>query len=154
MSDAAGQGEHHHEDIERIETISSTATPWGVRLAFGIAGLLLLAGAFVAWQFRGVMAGSVAEAMPWVIAAAVLLGAGAILESVTTEIWIAVIVGIFAVGIAFIVVGRVSVHPAQGQAIFVVDRFTGDVELCDANVCKVLPRNGSFFATPKSRPPK
>ena len=147
MTDAVAQAEHHHhEEIEKIETISSTATPWGVRLAFGIAGLLLLAGAFVAWQARGALSGDVAEALPWIIAAALLLGAGAIMESVTTEIWIAVIAGVFLVLIAFVVVGRVNVYPAQGQTIYVVDRFTGEVELCSAEACKVLPRSGSFFA--------
>jgi hypothetical protein len=146
MTDAVAH--HHHEEIEKIETISST-TPWGVRLAFGIAGLLFLAGAFVAWQFRGALNGSVAEALPWIIAAAVLLGAGAIMESVTTEIWIALIVGIFLVLIAFVVVGRVNVYPAQGQSIFVVDRFTGEVELCSAEACRVLPRNGDFLHMPK-----
>jgi len=154
MSDATqyehGTG-HPLEEIERIETVSSTTTPWSVRLAFGIAGLVLLAGAFVAWQFRDAMGGSVAEALPWIIAAAVLLGAGAIMESVTTEIWIALIVGLFALAITFVIVGRISVHP-QGQAIYVVDRFTGDVELCDANACKVLPRTGAFLAVPKLHP--
>ena len=150
MTDAVAHADHHHhEDIEKIETISSTTTPWGVRLAFGIAGILLLAGAFVAWQFRGVLSGEVAEALPWIIASAVLLGAGAILESITTEIWITVIVGIFLVLVAFIVVGRVNVYPAQGQSLYVVDRFTGEVELCTAEACKVLPRNGTFVNIPK-----
>jgi len=153
MADTVAHAEHHREDVEKIETISSTATPWGVRLAFGIAGLLLLAGAFAAWQFRGALGGSVAEAMPWIIAAAVLLGAGAIMESVTTEIWVAVIAGVFLVLIAFVVVGRVNVVPAQGQAIYVVDRFTGVVELCNAEACKVLPRTGEFLAAPKVHVP-
>ena len=153
MTDATAHDHehHHHEEIEKIETISSTTTPWGVRLAFGIAGLLLLAGAFVAWQFRGALSGSVAEALPWIIAAAVLLGAGAIMESVTTEIWIALIVGVFLVVIAVVVMGRVNVYPTQGQAVFVVDRFSGDVELCTADSCKVLPRSGAFLHNPQLR---
>ncbi|HUO98756.1 MAG TPA: hypothetical protein VMU01_08805 [Rhizomicrobium sp.] len=154
MTDAvAGAEHHHHEEIEKIETISSTATPWGVRLAFGIAGLLLLAGAFVAWQFRGALNGEVAAAMPWIIAAAVLLGAGAIMESVTTEIWLALIAGIFLLLIAFVIVGRVTIYPGLNWSIYVVDRFTGEVEHCSADACKVLPRTGEFMAPPKVQVP-
>jgi len=152
MTDAVA-GARRHDDIEKIETISSTTTPWGVRLAFGIAGLLLLAGAFVAWQFRGALSGEVAEALPWVLAAAVLLGAGAIMESVTTEIWIAVIAGVFLLLIAFVVVGRFTVTPGLGWSIYVVDRFTGEVEHCGADACKVLPRTGDVAAPPQIRVP-
>jgi len=154
MTDAVAAAEHHHhEEIEKIEAISSTTTPWGVRLAFGIAGLLLLAGAFVAWQFRGALSGEVAEALPWILAAALLLGAGAIMESVTTEIWIAVIAGVFLLLIAFVVVGRFTVTPGLGWSIYVVDRFTGEVEHCSADACKVLPRTGNFAAPPQLRAP-
>ena len=126
---------HNHDTVERIETSTST-TPWAVRLGFGIAGFLLLAGAFVAWRFAGSLGGPVGEALPWIIAAAVLLGAGAIIESVTVEIWLALIVG------------RVQTYPSAGQSVFVVDRFSGEVELCTAQGCNVLPRNGTFLTTP------
>ena len=119
---------HEHATVERIETVSSTSTPWGLRLAFGFGGMLLLAGAFVAWQFRDALGGSVGEALPWLIAAAVLIGAGAIIESVTVEVWVTLIVGVFALAVTFVIAGRVSTYPSQGQSIFVVDRFSGEVE--------------------------
>ena len=139
---------HNHDTVERIETSTST-TPWAVRLGFGIAGFLLLAGAFVAWRFAGSLGGPVGEALPWIIAAAVLLGAGAIIESVTVEIWLALIVGAFAVAITFLIVGRVQTYPSIGQSVFVVDRFSGEVELCTAQGCNVLPRNGTFLTSPQ-----
>ena len=142
----------NHGTAERIETVSSASTPWGVKLAFGIAGILLLAGAFVAWQFAGTLGGSVGEALPWLIAAAVLLGAGAIIESITVEVWVALIVGVFAVAVTFIIIGRVATYPSQGQSIFVVDRFSGEVELCTVDGCKVLPRNGTFLPNPQLPP--
>ena len=150
MSDDHGQeASGKHETVERIETVSSSSTPWGVKVLFGFAGIVLLAGAFAAWQFAGSMGGPIGQALPWIIAAAVLLGAGAIIESVTVEVWVALIVGVFAVAITFIVAGRVATYPSQGQSIFVVDRFTGEVELCTAEGCKVLARNGAFFHAPQ-----
>ena len=130
---------------ERIEEDGSNA-PWGVRLGFGIAGIVLLAGAFVAWRFGNALGGSIGEALPWVIAAAVLLGAGAILETVTIQVWLALIIGVFAVAITFLIMGRATTYPSVGQSIFVVDRFSGQVELCTADSCKVLPRSGEFLA--------
>jgi hypothetical protein len=117
MSDthAVHEEVHNHDTVERIETINGS-TPWGVRLGFGIAGFLLLA--------------------------------GAIIESVTVEIWLALIVGAFAVAITFLIVGRVQTYPSAGQSVFVVDRFSGEVELCTAQGCNVLPRNGTFLTTP------
>lgn len=148
MSDDHSQ-EAKHETVERIETVSSTSSPWGVKLLFGFAEIVLLAGAFVAWQFAGSMGGTVGEALPWIIAAAVLLGAGAIIELITVEVWLALIVGVFAVAITFIIAGRVATYPSQGQSVFVVDRFTGEVELCTVDGCKVLQRNGAFFHAPQ-----
>ena len=148
-----GHETHEHSAVERIETISNTSTPWGLRLAFGFGGLLLLAGAFVAWQFRDALGGSIGEALPWLIAAAVLIGAGAIIESVTVEVWVALIVGVFAVAVTFVIAGRVATYPSQGQSIFVVDRFTGEVELCTASDCRVLPREGKFLSNPQWRSP-
>jgi hypothetical protein len=149
MSDAhvVHDTNHNHDTIERIETVSNGSTPWGVRLAFAIVGVLLLVGAFVAWQFGSSMGGSMGQALPWIIAAAVLLGAGAIIESITVEVWVALIAGAFAVAITFIIAGRVATYPSQGQSVFVVDRFSGEVELCTAQGCNVLPRNGTFVPT-------
>ena len=141
--------EDHHPVIERIETRSGADSPWAVRLVFGIVGFLLLTGAFVAWQFQGLLGGSVGQALPWLIAAAGLLGAGAIIESITMEIWLALIVGVFAVAVTFVIAGRATTYPSVGQSIFVVDRFSGEVELCNAEACKVLPRNGAFLTNPQ-----
>jgi hypothetical protein len=40
----------------------------------------------------------------------------------------------------------------MGQSVFVVDRFSGEVELCTAISCKVLPREGIFLTVPKLPP--
>jgi hypothetical protein len=106
-------------EVERIETISRTMLPWGVRLAFGFVGILLLVGAF------------------------------AVLETITVQIWLALIVGSFALAVTFIVMGRVSTYPSAGQSVFVVDRFSGEVELCTRQGCRVLPREGVFLTGPK-----
>jgi hypothetical protein len=131
--------------IERIETISSTMIPWKARLAFGFIGILLFAGAFAAWELLN---GGLARAVPWMIVVALVLGAFAILETITTEIWLALIIGGFAVAITLIVMGRVSTYPSMNQSVFVVDRFSGEVELCTMDGCKVLPRTGVFLTTP------
>jgi hypothetical protein len=144
---------HDHPMIERVETHSGPDSPWGVRLVFGIVGFVLLAGAFVAWQFQGLLGGSVGQALPWLIAAAGFLGAGAIIESITVEIWLALIVGVFAVAVTFVIAGRATTYPSAGQSIFVVDRFSGEVELCAAEGCKVLPRTGVFLTGLPKLPP-
>lgn len=131
----------HHVEIEKIETISSTTLPWGVRLGLAIGGLVLLAAALIAWMFRDHLSGSIAEALPWLIVAALVLGALAIIESITIEIWLALIIGAFAVVIAFIVVGSVVAYPTQ-NGVYVVERFTGEVEFCTPDGCKVLPHMG------------
>ncbi len=150
---AVAEHHHHHEEVEKVETISSTTTPWGVRLGFGIAGLILLVGAFVAWQFRDTMNGHLAQVLPWIIAGAIVLGAGAIMESITTEIWLVVIGGAFALAITFLIVGRVAIYPSMGQSMFVVDRFSGDVQLCTADGCKPLAKVAAFPVKPLPLPP-
>ena len=50
-ADKIDHSHHNHHDVERIETISSTTMPWGLRAAFGLGGILLLLGAFAAWEF-------------------------------------------------------------------------------------------------------
>lgn len=150
MSDghAATAAEHH--DIEHHGNgADSTAEPWVARVVFGFGGLALLAGAFAAWHFKDVLGGQVGEALPWLIAAAVLLGGAAVVESIGTAVWIALIAGAFLLAITFVVAGRVATYPSVGQSVFVVDRFTGDVELCDASACKVLERHGTFLAAPQ-----
>jgi hypothetical protein len=41
----------------------------------------------------------------------------------------------------------------MGQSVFVVDRFSGEVELCSVLGCKVLPRQGIFLTTPQVQLP-
>jgi len=149
MTDESKPSEQHHpKEIERIETISSTILPWTVRLWFGFAGILLLAGAFAAWEFGDMASGTMARAVPWLVVTALVLGAFAILETITLQIWLALIVGAFAFAITFLIMGRVSTYPSLGQSVFVVDRFSGEVELCTAQGCKVLPRMGTFLTGP------
>lgn len=136
---------HHHHEHEP----PSTSEPWIARVLFGFAGLLLLAGAVAAWQFKDMLGGEVGQALPWIIAAAVLLGGAAILESISTIVWVSLIAGIFLLAITYVIAGRVATFPSVGQSIFVVDRFTGEVELCNADACTVLPRRGTLFYAPK-----
>jgi hypothetical protein len=149
-SDAA-EGHHHHPEveIERIETISSSTTPWTVRLIFGILGIVFLATALAAWQFRGLFDGHITQALPYIIAGLGVLGIGAIVESITTEIWLALITGVVALIVTFLIVGRSQVLPVEGSALFVVDRFTSAVQFCTQDGCKPLPQVAEL---PKSAP--
>jgi hypothetical protein len=153
MSNASGMTSHDFRQyldppVERAGSVSGTILPWKLRLIFGLAGVLLLAGAFAAWEFGEVAQGAMARVVPWLVVIAFVLGAFAILETITAQIWMALIIGAFAVAVTFLVVGRVSTYPSQGQSVFVVDRFSGEVALCTAQGCKVLPREGVFLTTP------
>jgi hypothetical protein len=135
----AVEGHHHHADveIERIETVSSTTTPWTVRLIFGILGIVFIASAVAAWWFRDLFDGHIAQALPYVIIGLVVIGAGAIVESITTEIWLALIGGVIALAVTFLIVGRSQIFPADG-ALYVVDRFSGTVQFCTPDGCLPL----------------
>lgn len=144
------EGHHHHHadvEIERIETVSSTSTPWTVRLIFGILGLVFLASAVAAWQFRDLFNGHIAQALPYIIIGLVVIGAGAIVESITTEIWLALIAGVIALAVTFLIVGRSQIIPAEG-ALYVVDRFTGAVEFCTPDGCLPLKEVASLPKPP------
>ena len=137
------EGHHHHHpevEIERIETVSSATTPWTVRLIFGILGIVLLATALAAWQFRTLFDAHITQALPYIIAGLGVLGIGAIVESITTEIWLALIAGVVALAITFLIVGRSQLIPTEGAALFVVDRFTSAVQFCTQDGCKPLPQ--------------
>jgi hypothetical protein len=136
---------HHHHEHEP----ASASEPWIARVLFGFAGLVLLVGAVAAWHFKDMLGGEVGQALPWIIAAAVLLGGAAIIESISTIVWVSLIAGIFLLAITYVIAGRVATFPSVGQSIFVVDRFTGEVELCNAEACTVLPRHGTLFYAPK-----
>src|SRR5215469_17702172 len=63
--------QHHsaHAHVTEEHTSDSASEPWVARVLFGIAGVLLLAGAYVAWQFKDMLGGEVGQALPWLIAA-------------------------------------------------------------------------------------
>lgn len=140
------------DDVEiekRIETVSSTTAPWTVRLIFSILGIVFIASAVAAWQFREVFDGHIAEALPYIIIGLMVLGVGAIVESITKEIWITLIAGVIALGVTFLIVGRTQIIPSEG-ALYVVDRFSGQVEFCTPDGCLPLKQ---VDALPKPMPP-
>lgn len=140
------------DDVEiekRIETVSSTTAPWTVRLIFGILGVLFIASAIAGWWFRDQFSSQIAEYLPYVIIGLMVLGVGAIVESITTEIWITLIAGVIALGVTFLIVGRTQIIPSEG-ALYVVDRFSGQVEFCTPDGCLPLKK---VDVLPKPLPP-
>jgi hypothetical protein len=139
-----------HDDHVIHDTVHDTVVEhdnrepnWKVRIGLAVGGLLLLAGALAAWQMQDKFGGGLATAMPWLVAGAILLGAAAVLESITTEIWVTLLAGVFLLGAAFIVTGRVTVQLDQpAHSVFVVDRFTGEVRVCNPQGCRDLPGFG------------
>jgi Na+-translocating ferredoxin:NAD+ oxidoreductase RnfD subunit len=128
---------------------------WAVRLALGVGGIFLLLAALAAWQFQSSFHGGLGMVVPWFIAGAVILGAAAVVESVTTEVWVTLIAGFFLLGVAFIVTGRVTVALDQAaHNVFVVDRFTGEVRVCNVQGCRDLPGFGSPVNIPEPQLPK
>jgi hypothetical protein len=145
---AGEEHEHHHEvEVERIETVSSTTTPWTVRLVFGILGLIFLGSAVAGWWFRDVFDDKIAVYLPYVIIGLVVIGAGAIVESITTEIWLALIGGVIALAVTFLIVGRTQIIPADG-ALYTVDRFSGQVHFCTPDGCLPLKEVASLPKPP------
>ncbi len=127
--------EHEHEGHER--------PTWLVRLALGVGGIVLLVVALVAWQMHADFGGRAAIVLPWLVVAAILLGAAAIIESITSAVWITLIGGVFAIVVALLIAGRFSLEfDSQAHSVFVVDRLTGDVKLCSPDACRALPDSG------------
>ena len=137
------QIDHIHDTV--VEHEHDNGGPnWAVRLGLGVGGILLLLGALAAWQMQDSFHGSLQLALPWLVAGAVILGAAAIVESITTEVWVTIIAGFFLLGIAFVLTGRVTVALDQVQhSAYVVDRFTGEVRVCSAMGCRDLPGFGA-----------
>jgi hypothetical protein len=79
-------------ELQRIERDQSPT--WILRLAMALVGIVLLIGAFVAWQMHWMVGGLYGAMLPWVLMLAVLLGAGAIVESIKTGVWMALLLGI------------------------------------------------------------
>lgn len=129
----------HDVDIDRVEVTSNNRVPWAVRLVFGILGILFIASAFAAWFFRDMFDGHLAQALPWVIGGLAVLGVGAIVESITTELWMVIITGIVALLVTFLIVGRSQILTQDG-ALFVVDRFSGEVQYCTQDGCLSLKK--------------
>ena len=129
---------------------------WWVRLILGVGGIVLLLAALGAWQFQDSFHGSLGMALPWFVAGAIILGAAAIVESITTEVWVTIIAGFFLLAIAYIVTGRVTVALDQVQhTAFIVDRFTGQVRACTAVGCRELPGfGGPSVSLPSAPAPK
>ncbi|HEY2069097.1 MAG TPA: hypothetical protein VGG48_06050 [Rhizomicrobium sp.] len=135
-----------------IEHNSGREPNWMVRIGLAVGGLLLLAGALAAWQMQDKFGGTLATALPWLVAGAILLGAAAILESITTEIWVTLLAGVFLLGTAFIVTGRVTVQLDQpAHSVFVIDRFTGEVRVCGMTGCRDLPGFGAPVTLPTAQ---
>jgi hypothetical protein len=124
---------HEHE----IEADSSPT--WVVRLAMALIGVVLVGGAIVAYRMHWGMGGELGVALPWIVVLAVLLGAGAIIESITRSVWITLLGGIFAVLVAYAVTGTYIVNlDATTHAVFVVDRYTGETHYCTATDCRTV----------------
>jgi len=137
-----GDAVEHYHDTEIVHDNDGSPN-WWVRLGLGVGGIVLLLGALAAWQMQDRL-GVLGVALPWLIAGAVILGAAAIVESVTVEIWVTLVAGLFLLGIAFLITGRVTVAlDAGAHDIYVVDRFTGQVRLCDAAGCREFGGFGS-----------
>jgi hypothetical protein len=127
----------HESDLQRVERDQSPT--WILRLAMALVGVVLLIGAFVAWQMHWVVGGLYGAMLPWVLMLAVLLGAGAIVESIKTGVWMALLFGIALVLAAYVVTGRYVVNlDASSHGVFVVDRFSGETHYCSQDTCYTL----------------
>ena len=130
-------------DMQKIER--DLAPTWRLRLAMALIGVLLLVGAFVAWQMHLVVGGLYGALLPWVIMLGVLLGAGAIVESIKTGVWMALLFGVALVLAAYVVTGRYVINlDASSHGVFVVDRFTGETHYCSQDDCHTLSEGVSI----------
>jgi hypothetical protein len=130
-------------EMQKVERDQSPT--WIIRLAMGLIGILLLVGAFIAWHMHLEVGGFYASLLPWAVVAAVLLGVGAVVESIKTSVWLMIFAGIFAVLTAYVITGRYVVNlDASSHAVFVVDRYTGETHYCDADQCHTLSEGVSI----------
>jgi hypothetical protein len=129
--------EHQVSDTVRVER--DRAPTWIVRLAMALIGIVLVGGAIVAYRMHWGAGGDLGAALPWIIVLAILLGAGAVIESITRSVWITLLGGIFAVLVAYAVTGTYVVNlDATTHAVFVVDRYTGETHYCTATDCRTV----------------
>jgi hypothetical protein len=135
--------ESHESDAQKIERDQSPT--WMIRLGMALVGIALIIGAVVASQTHLMLTGVYGQLLPWVIMLGVLLGAGAIIESIKTSVWITLIAGIAIVAGAYFVTGRYVVNlDASAHAVFVVDRFSGEAHYCDRDACHTLSEGVTF----------
>lgn len=133
----------HESEMSSVERDQSPT--WLIRLGMGLVGVVLLIGAVVAWQMHLNVGGLYGGILPWVVVLAVLLGAGAIIESVKTSVWVTLLAGIFAMLTAYVATGRYVVNlDAVDHSVFVVDRYTGETHYCDAAQCRTLSEGVSI----------
>ncbi len=129
-----------HAPENELEQFERDQSPtWIVRLAMGLVGIVFLAGAFVAWQMHWAVGGLWGSLLPWIIMLGVLLGAGAIVESIKTGVWMTLLFGVALVAAAYVFTGRYVVNlDASSHGVFVVDRFTGETHYCSQDDCRTL----------------
>jgi hypothetical protein len=135
--------ESHETEAQKVERDQSPT--WLIRLGMALVGIALVIGAIVVSQMHLMPSGVYGEILPWVIVLAVLLGAGAVIESIKTSVWITLLAGIAAVATAYFVTGRYVVNlDASAHAVFVVDRFSGETHYCDQDACHTLSEGVTF----------
>lgn len=133
----------HEGELRKIER--DQAPTWVIRLTMGVLGVALLVGAVIAWQMHLSMGGLYGAILPWVIVLAVLLGAGAVIESIKTSVWITLLAAVAAVLTAYVITGRYVVNlDASAHSVFVVDRYTGETHYCDSDQCRTLSEGVSI----------
>lgn len=136
-TEGATMAESHEGEMQKVERDQSPT--WIIRLAMAIVGIVLLAAAVIAWQLKWQIGGFYGAILPWIVVLAVLLGAGAIIESIKTSVWITLLAAIAAVLVAYFITGRYVVNlDASAHAVFVVDRYTGETHYCDRDDCRIL----------------
>lgn len=127
----------HESDMQKVER--DQAPTWAIRLGMGLLGIVLLAGSVIAWQLHWAVSGLYGAILPWVVVLAVLLGAGAVIESIKTSVWITLLAGVAAILTAYVVTGRYVVNlDASAHGVFVVDRYSGETHYCDQDSCRTL----------------
>jgi hypothetical protein len=118
---------------------------WIIRLVMALVGIAILVGAVIAWQMHLELGGLYGALLPWVIVLAILLGAGAVIESIKTSVWITLLAGVAAILTAYVVTGRYVINlDASAHGVFVVDRYSGETHYCDQDQCHTLSEGVSI----------
>lgn len=132
--------DHHHHDESDAQRIERDQAPtWILRLGMAVVGILLVVGAVVAAQMHLMATGIYGQLLPWVIMLAVLLGAGAVIESIKTSVWVTLLAGAAAMVTAYLIAGSYIVNlDASAHGIYVVNRYTGETHYCDQDSCQTL----------------